>query len=290
MASRSKKKKNKTSLRDRLTDSLASINWPDPKQSLRFGTWVVGVGGLVASWILGVPKLQAYVAQHQPVQELEVRFTNPPVWMNGDLEAWLVLTVHQQLISDPQDRGTLTNARHALLETGCFDDVLQVRRTALNEIEVDAVFMQPFAVVVDQQGEHLVDPRGRLLPAGYRIGPSSHFIRIIGTAFQRPTNAGESWRGADLSSALHIIRMIDDHTWWRQIKTLNVQNIEMITMSTRHGCRIIWGGAPGEEAIGEVTAEQKIGRLTYIDKNYGRIDVDCPNELDITDPKVVTAR
>ena len=69
-----------------------------------------------------------------------------------------------------------------------------------------------------------------------------------------------------------------------------MSDIDRINLLTRHDCRIIWGASPGEEAIGEVDVKQKITRLDYINKTFGGIDNECPDELDITDPKVVTAR
>lgn len=291
MAARSKRKrKSRPAFRDRLAAQWAAIPWPDTRRTLNGAAWLAGIAALVAAWIFGVPRLQAYVAEHRPVTELEIRFLDPPAWMNGDLEAWLTLTVQNQLTTDPLDRNALARARAALVQTGCFEDVRQVRRVDPGLIEIDAVFMQPFAIVIDRGGEHLVDPRGRLLPQGYQAGPASHFIRITGAAFDRPRRAGEQWPGGDLTAALHVIRMLDDHEWRRQIQSVDIASIEAMTLTTRRGCRIIWGAPPGEEAIGEVTAEQKIARLDYIQRTFGRIDVDCPHELDITDPEVVTAR
>jgi hypothetical protein len=269
---------------------MAGFNWPSTRQSLGGIIWIVGLAGLVAAWMSGVPRLQAHVASHRPAAAPEVRFVDPPAWMSGDLEAWLVLTVQQQITADPLDREALARARSALLQTGCFESVRQVRRNALDRIEVEAVFLQPFAAVVDRDGEHLVDPRGRLLPDGYQMGPASHFIRITGAAFDRPRHPGEQWIGSDVTAALHVIRMIVTRPWWRQVIAVDVSDVERVKLTSLRNCRIVWGAPPGEEAIGEVTAEQKLSRLDYLDQSFGRIDVDCPNELDITDPEVVTVR
>jgi len=266
------------------------INWPSTRQTIHGVIWVGGLAGLVAGWVLGVPRLQAHVAAQRRAATPEVRFIDQPAWMSGDIEAWLVLTVQRQITADPLDREALARARSALLQTGCFESVQQVRRHALDRIEVEAVFLQPFAAVIDRDGEHLVDPRGRLLPDGYQMGPGGHFIRITGVAFDRPARPGEQWIGADLTAALHVIRMIVTRSWWRQVIAVDVSDVERMRLTSQRNCRIIWGAPPGEEAIGEVTAEQKLSRLDYLDEQFGRIDVDCPNELDITDPEVVTAR
>lgn len=288
MAARNKKKK--SSLRQRLLDRFPEIQWPDPRKVMRIATWVIGLGAIIAGWIFGVPRLQARVVGAHAPSEIQVHFLNAPAWMTGDLEAWLSLTVQQNLSIDPLDRNSLAQARLALLKTGCFDTVRQVRRLSGKDLEVDASFLQPFAVVRDRDGEHLIDPHGKLLPSAYRVGTESHFIRIINTTFDRPTGPGQAWNGADITAALHLIRLIDDHDWWFQVQTIDMADIDQIALVTSRDCRILWGASPGEEAIGEVTAEQKINRLSYIDTTYGRIDIDCPHELDITDPLVVTSR
>ena len=286
MASRKKK----TSLRDRLADWYYEIDWAWWRQSGLRSSWVLGVALLIGGWLLGVPRLQAHIAERSIAVDQEVRFLDPPAWMNGDLEAWLVITARQALQQDPFRRGDLIACHNALLETGCFDHISQVRRASKNLVEIQATFLHPFALVKDEDGDHLVDPKGRLLPAGYRVGSSSHFIVITGKKFDRPLRPGLQWDGTDITDALHMIRMISDRPWWPQIKSIDISDVDRITMTTSRNCKIIWGAAPGEEAVGEVAAEKKIQRLDFYDREYGRIDVDCPTELDITDPKVVTAR
>ena len=286
MARRSKR----LSFRDAIWNRIQDQDWERHRKQLSSVLLVLGCAAISAALMLGVPRLQARIAGATDMSEAEIRFINPPAWMNGQLEAWLVLTVQQELKRNPLDNADLVQARNALLDTGCFERIEQIRRVRASVVEIKAVFLQPFAIVTDSEGEHLVDSRGRLLPAEYRVGASVHFLRITGARFNRPPGPGLQWDGTDISAGLHIARLVVSQEWGRQIDTIDVSNIDRITVRTLQGCHVIWGSVPGEEAVGEVTAKQKIQRLNYINSNYGRIDIDCPNELDITDPKVVTVR
>ena len=278
------------SFRESLLNRIQDQDWASHRKHLASVFLVIGFAGIGAALMLGVPRLQARIDHEAAMTDSDIRFLNPPAWMNGGLEAWLVLTVQQELKRNPLDNADLVQARNALLDTGCFERIEQIRRVTTSEVEIEAVFLQPFAIVTDSEGDHLVDSHGRLLPAKYRVGASVHFLRITGARFNRPLRPGLQWDGADISAGLHIARLVFSREWWRQIEAIDVSNIDRITIRTSHDCHVIWGSVPGEEAVGEVTAEKKIQRLDYINSNFGRIDIDCPNELDITDPKVVTAR
>ncbi len=265
-------------------------DWVSHRKHLASVFLVIGFAGIGAALMLGVPRLQARVGHEAVLTDPDIRFLNPPAWINGELEAWLVHIVQQELKRNPLDNADLVQARTALLDTGCFEGIEQIRRVTTSKVEIEAVFLQPFAIVTDNEGDHLVDSHGRLLPVEYRVGDSGHFLRITGARFNRPLRPGLQWDGADVSAGLHIARLVVRREWWRQIDAIDISNIDRITIRTLQDCRVIWGSVPGEEAVGEVTAEKKIQRLDYINSNFGRVDIDCPNELDITDPKVVTAR
>lgn len=286
MARRSKR----LSFRDAMWNRILDQDWASHRRHLASVSLVIGCAGIGAALMLGVPRLQARIGHEAAMTDPEIRFIDPPPWIDGQLEAWLVLTVQQELKRNPLENTDLIQARNALLDTGCFERIEQVRRVRASVVEIRAVFLQPFALVTDNDGDHLVDARGRVLPAEYRVGASVHFLRITGARFNRPLHPGLRWDGADISAGLHIARLVFSREWWRQIEAIDVSNIDRITLRTSHDCHVIWGSVPGEEAVGEVTAEKKIQRLDYINSNFGRIDIDCPNELDITDPKVVTAR
>jgi len=288
------KRKSRKSKRPPLRETIATWWYELDLSILRRGAtgllWVLGAAGVVIGVGLGVPRLETQVAATVTDGPETIQFVAPPAWLQGDLESWLVITAREALGDTPLRRDDLMACRQALESTGCFESVRQVRRLDARTIEVDAVFLLPFAIVRDADGDHLVDTKGRLLPPGYRVGPNHHFIRIVGSRFDRPPRAGLIWDGSDIRAGLQLIRSVLSHPWWAQIHAINVSDLEHIVLNTSRGCRIIWGSPVGEAVIGEAPAEEKIMRLDYLHTNFGRLDVDCPNELDISDPNVVTAR
>jgi hypothetical protein len=172
-------------------------------------------------------------------------------------------------MGDPFAQEELVAVRDALLATGWFEAVGQVRRTSADEVLVDADFLMPFALVRDADGDHLVDPHGRLMPRTYPKGrgPGSKVV-IEGAHFERPGSPAAHWEGEDITAALRLLRLMDDRSWRDQVTVLDVSGYlseQSLTLRTDRGAEIIWGSAPGEEQALEVLAERK---LAYLDKAY----------------------
>ena len=139
-------------------------------------------------------------------------------------------------------------ARVALLATGWFDDVIQVRRVNAGVIEVTTTFVHPAAVIRDADGDHLVDAAGRLLPRSYPHGGAIHPLVITGVHYDRPQRPGAAWEGADLTAALRLLRLVDSRDWRAQIAEIDATRYlaeETLVIRTDRGARIIWGSAPG---------------------------------------------
>ncbi|MHC5004599.1 MAG: hypothetical protein ACYTJ0_15915 [Planctomycetota bacterium] len=292
-------KRRKTAKRTRAKRSaprlqfLREIDW---ERSRRIGVtagWLGLAGVVIWGWAAGVPGLRAYASAAEPDVTVELRFVDPPVWMNGDLEIHLALTGRQHLGPDPLDRSSLDAARRALLQTGWFDEVLQVRRVRRDLVEVQARFVQPYVVIRDGRGDHLVDPAGRLLPMSVPIGHASQFVVIEGARYPRPPRAGELWEGADVTAALRLKRILVQRPWHDQVTGIDVSRYHdelTLYLTTRWGHRIRWGRAPGDEQAGEVTMERKLAYLDHLDEHYGRVDGGHVGEVDITNPRGVFGR
>ena len=163
--------------------------------------------------------------------------------------------------------------RDALLATGWFESVPQVRRVSDDFVLIDGRFMTPFALVRDAEGDHLIDPYGRLMPRTYAkgTGPAQKVV-IEGVHFDRPAQGGVQWEGMDITAALRLLRLIDERIWRSQVSAVDVARYlpdEVLSLKTDRGAEIIWGSAPGEEQALEVLAERK---LAYLDKAYEEFD------------------
>ncbi len=231
-----------------------------------------------------VPSLRQSV-HASPGDRIEVAFLDSPSWMTpSDLEPLQTLVAREAGVS-AYDRQGLERAQSALMGSGWFNEVRQVRRIGSSEIEVDATFADPIALVVDAQGEHLLDSNGRLLPRTYAPGTSPKLTRILGASLPRPTRAGQLWPGADLLAGVEMAKLIGTQRWRSQVSAVDVGEFrtrQTLALLTTNQCRLIWGRAPGSEASAEVPAAQKLRYLDLLTNQYGRIDGAGPQSIDLS--------
>ena len=268
--------------------------------------WLFTVTIVILAWILGVPRLEAFASNRELVSphEVTIRFVNPPQWIKGPLGDSLLRTATMQIGGDPLRRDDLVAVRQALIDTGWFYSVDQVRRVQSDLVEITAAFVHPYTLIRDGSGYHLIDVEGKLLPKSYGPGDdlpmvydsqrdaTVSMIAISGAHFKRPP-VGKSWDGADVSAGLKLLQLIDRQPWRHQIIEVDVSQFLKdgpIKLRTDRGSVILWGGPPGEEAALELLAAGKIQRLNLLYANHGRIDGNRVGELDITGEKVAVAR
>ncbi len=261
------------------------------RRGLVWTGWVAAAGVVITGWVLGVPRLEAY-ASSQPPAEVAAVFKELPSWVDKKLEADLLAIALQLPCTDPLLRDDLVAARTALLATGWFEGIDQVRRVNAELVEIDARFFRPFALIRDSSGkrDHLVDVRARLMPRSFAVGATKGLAAITGTRYDKPTQPGEPWRGEDITAALKVLHAIRDRPWRGQVASVDVSayhHSSSIRLITDRGCAVLWGRAPGDERGGEVPAEQKIRYLDYHDEHYGHIDRGFLQELDVTGDVVI---
>lgn len=271
---------------------VPKVDWSQTRRVLTGMAWSAAGLGLVAAWIVGVPRLEQYAAAHQPPGTIEASFVNPPSWLDPDLETSLATLAAEHVGPDPRARADLIDVRETLLATGWFTDIVQVRRVSTYVVEVDARFAHPAALIRDVAGrtDHVVDPRGQLLPRAYPAGtgPVGAAV-IVGARYDRPPRPGEQWPGDDVTAALEVLHLVGDRPWAGQVARIDVSGHwrdGTVRLVTDRGCSILWGRAPGDDPAGEVPAEQKLSYLDYHYEQYGHIDRGL-SELDITGDVVV---
>lgn len=265
------------------------LSWATSRSTLVAVIWVLGAGGLVTAWVLGTPRLESYASNHQPGGDVVVRLVDLPRWVESDLQTMLVKTATRHIGNDPLQRADLVDAREALLATGWFVSVDQVRRIGPQVVDVTATLAEPFAVIRDHSRDHLVDAQGRVLPRTYAAGESSGYITLTGARYGAPTHSGMTWPGADVTAALDVLVLISDKPWLNQIVRIDLSRHRKegsIRFVTDRNCTITWGRAPGDEAGSDVPAVQKLSYLDYHFEQYGHIDRGL-EELDITGDTVV---
>jgi hypothetical protein len=216
---------------------------------------------------------------------IEVVFSDAPRWMTAADIAPLQEMVLREAGRGAYDQVGCAQARTALVDSGWFSDVMQVRRTGSGDIAIDATFAVPFALVIDGIGAHLIDVDGRLLPRSYELASAPAFPRIVGASMPRPARPGQQWTGADIAAGMTLARLVESQRWRGQVVGIDVsafRDRHAMDLLTDTGCRIVWGRAPGEEAAAEVPAAQKLRYLAYLHESSGRVDAGCSNQLDLS--------
>lgn len=296
MAKRKSSKKKSSGNVSRFFSTVATwFDWHAIHRAAIALTWLIAGVAAVAGWIYGVPRLEARVAQQavDHAQPFEVKFTGAPAWVNNELRRSLADVVRSYVGPDPLAQQDLIDARIALMETGCFDSVAQVRRSGNYSVEVDATFLEPFAVVKWNGRKILIDNKGRLLPPSYRLSDRAHFLSITGLYYSPPAGPAQRWEGTDVAAGLKLVQLLQPQPWSGQIDTIDLTGFmqsKPIKLITDRGSTLIWQSAPDEERAGEVSGAEKIRRIQFLFDRRGRVDGGYQTELDLTDPRGVFAR
>jgi hypothetical protein len=243
-----------------------SERWQSLRPTLVAAAWAFTLIGSALALGMGVPALRRDAMSNRPDGPLQV-----------------VNLVAERITGSAMDRSGLKEAQDALLSTGWFDEVRQVRRSGVNEVTVHARWAVPFAVVREEGYDHLVDMQGRLLPRCYREGTAPRgFLRIEGAKQARPRTYGTRWPGDDMAGAMALARLVDDRPWRGQVAWIDLSETPQdgcLRMKTTRGLTVKWGRAPGHEGAAEVPAKQKLAGLDLLHDRYGRIDGGSEEEL-----------
>ncbi len=262
-----------------------NLHWLKSKPLLVAVGWTISFAVMALALGMGVPILQREAAARKSDVAFQVAFSSLPIWMSEADLTPLADVVAERLNGSPMDRAGLAEARDALMQTGWFSEIKQVKRSGMSEVSVDAVWTIPFAVVREDGYDHLIDIDGKILPRCYRAGTApTSMIRIEHASFGRPASFGDAWAGKDMRGAVALARLIDDHPWRAQIACIDLDRTKedaCLRIKTNRGCIIKWGRAPGSESAAEVPSRQKIEYLQWLFDHYGRIDAGCDDEMNL---------
>ena len=271
---------------------LPRLTPPQLKRGMLVAGWTALLVGVGAAWSMGVPRLEAYAADRIVTHHVEIEFIGARAWLleNESIHRQLEVAVLQHLRGTALEADSLHAARAALEATGWFERVDQLVRTDLGRIEVHGVYMQPFAVIRNGFGHHVVDRQGRILPKQLPLDQTVDLPSMSGVRFGRPDALGSVWPGTDVAAGLRLIEVIDRQLWSHQVSAVDVSEYtsnQSLWLRTKRGGRIQWGRSPGEERGAEVPTEQKLRYLDELFARSGSID-GLRSELHIMHDRVYT--
>lgn len=273
----------------RRTRLVENANWGVLRRGTLALVWLSALAGLAAGWVFAMPSLGGYAMAGIPdarsTPPMTVTFHELPAWLQGDPAIDLDLLVRECVGPDPLDRESLVRAREALLNSGWFTAVAQVRRTGVGSVEVVGSFVDPAALVRAEGRDWLVEAQGRLLPISWPSGQGPELAVITGVRAAPPRRVGDFWPGTDLAAALAVLAVIDRQPWARQVEIIDLGHYardRTVLLRTDRDTTIRWGRAPGAERGAEVSTAMKLDFLRHHFGRYGHIDGGLRGEVDVS--------
>lgn len=257
------------------------------------------------------------------VTSQQIRLTKPPHWIPHDLveqvaaaEGW------SQSPPSLLDDRLVTDIAKAFCGHPWIEKVKRVEKTSDRVVRVQVEYRVPVALV--DMGEarfYPVDAKGTLLPPADFSQADLARYPIIKNAQSLPQGgAGTQWGDETIAGAAaiaeHFLRpaaraadakasspKTSTSRWnalnldaiWIPKRTRATVEMEQVNYQilTRDGSRVLWGRAPGTGHPGELSAEQKISRLSqYLDEfksyRWGKdpLEIDIRHWSDITDRRL----
>ena len=277
-------------------------------------TWLfllaVAVSGVLAGPRLyeRLPNLSER-AEYQ-LQAEKIHLKDLPHWVPHDLvrqvarlENWDREPI--SLLDDSSGKQIATAfARHPWVKK-----VDRVRILAGAEVELAITFRRPVAMVEAGSGKfYPVDADAVLLPpSDFSRADVKRYPTIINASTLPEGPAGSYWGDLMVLGAARLAERLGNNfdektSHWehlnlaaislprREAAQLKIEELHY-QLLTRDGSRILWGRAPGTDHPGELTAEQKIGRLTQYLADFGTFrPPQGPLEIDIRHWQEITQR
>jgi hypothetical protein len=210
----------------------------------------------------------------------------------------------------------------SLLEKSCCEHIAQafsrhpwvkkvdrVRLRPAAEVELAITFRRPVAMVEASSGKYYpIDVEAVVLPpSDFSRADVARYPTIINPSTMPQGPSGTFWGDIMVFGAARLADNLmqtrdDQTTHWEHLNLSGIELPERTTaeveiedvqfrLLTRDGSKIVWGRAPGTDAPGELSAEQKIGRLTQYLADFGTFrPPHGPLEIDIRHWQEITQR
>lgn len=239
------------------------------------------LGGIGLAWFYFEPRLLDYARQQRQtkVDETKVLLVNRPAWMNDTLLLYFQQQVASRVNPDPMDQASLAQAVQALASDPWVKAVHRLIRTPAGQLQLQAEFRRPVALVQWKDRFHLLDDQGVQLPGNYTAEQARTLPlpRILGVS-SPPQGEGRPWTGDDLQAGLSLMLTLADQDYAAQIVEYDVSSRDArgrmrLVMRTHNGGQVRWGLPPGQEQAIEPTAQVKKTWLADLQQKKGSIDV-----------------
>lgn len=263
---------------------------------------LVAVGGSYAAW-RGVRTHVMATPEYWLTSE-DIQITQTPKWIRVDIKADVARDAGLNERLTILDDDFAERIHQAFSLHPWVAEVTRVTKSYPASARVDLVYREPVAMVELPGGGLLpIDASGIHLPIGdFASVEIPHYPRIAGLETTPLSDTpGSEWGDARVVRAAKVAAVLKPV--WPQLNVTQIvpagsdaQNVANLAGTTlfeligRDGTRILWGSPPGEELIGEVTAEEKKqSLLNFVWRTEQRAGRGSVFDLRQSQPKVMRA-
>jgi hypothetical protein len=292
-----------------LKDSDSDVVYVEEEETSLLARWILGpaivlfaIAGIAAYFL--VPKALEWLPDvaHRPEYVLkpdDIQFTQSPPWVP---RTFLRQVAREGGLPDKLsllDAGLVDEVAAAFQKHPWVDHVVSVRKEFPHRLTVVLEYRKPAAFVVTPTERFAIDKNAILLPPPDLPPAEDEFPMIVNAHSAPPTGAGNEWHDRTIEDAARLADVLGPSWKKLQLRAIEVPQLvenakpddAVYTLRTTGGSRIIWGRAPGGDHPGELTPEQKVGRLEeYLARKGGFSDPQGPLEIDIRHWKEITQR
>jgi hypothetical protein len=265
--------------------------------------WLIALAAIVSAAVF-LPRMRSALPDLEQRSEYrlstsQIEINEPPRWVPADL----VEQVIQQAglpdsVSVLESRLT-ADVAEAFRRHPWIADVVSVRKAVPARVIVEVRYRRPAAMVEVPQGMYPVDAAGILLPpADFSIAESRRYPAIQNVRSTPQGPAGTKWGDLQVEAAAQLaaelLKPADGlEPRWRDFRLSAIQispdgqsrskwDDIVLELMTAGGSRIVWGRPPGSTHPGELSTDQKLGRLDKYRADFGGFDhPHGPYEIDI---------
>jgi hypothetical protein len=238
----------------------------------------------------------------------QIEITPPPRWVPAELAAQALERAELPASMSLLDERLVATLHAAFSRHPWVERVVQVRKTPASRVIVDLEYRRPAAVLRVPGGLYAVDRDGTLLPPeDFSAADTRRLPEITGISSVPQGPAGSHWGDMSVVAAARLADALltaDERglTFWEKwnLATIVVPprttaeiepDVLAFELRTGGGSRILWGRPPGSRHPGELTVEQKIGRLEKYLADFGSFDrPHGPYEIDIRHWREISRR
>jgi hypothetical protein len=209
----------------------------------------------------------------------QIEVTNLPHWVPHDLVTQVVENADLPRELSLLDVNLVVEVAEAFRLSPWVEEVVSVNKSYPARVEVVVTYRRPVAMVEVKQGHYPIDAHGVLLPPQeFSVADTRTYPTITGVVSTPQGPAGTEWGDPVVEDAAQLAAELAP-CW----KTLGLAAIVcpraaeghakidegVFLLTAKGGSRIIWGHAPGTDHPGELSTNQKIGRLEEYVKRFG---------------------